>query len=440
MRLRSKQYLVNRRGTLIPLLFIITIYFLLSNTILAATPAEISTKIEVVRRQREALVEEQKRLQAELEMLNRETQTLGTAVKSLDTTRKKLNADIRVTQSKIVSADLNIKALENSVTRTENEIETHRSALSSSIRSIQAYESRSLVLDLLASTNFSAAWRDVSRLASLGSRLDHEVKLLQETKEVLTTEKEKKEIAKKEALSLQKELSGQKAVVEEHQKAKEKLLAETKNKEAAYQQMLAENLKRQEEFEEDLYNLESQLKITLDPTLIPAPKRGVLSWPLDSIFITQHFGRTSSSGRLYASGTHNGVDFRAAQGTPVKAMLGGVVEGAGNTDEQRGCYSYGRWILIKHENGLSSVYSHLSASLVRAGQSVRTGEVIGYSGGMPRVFGSGYSTGPHLHVGLFASQGVSVRQFVESRGCKQVFVPIADVKAYLDPLAYLPQN
>ena len=89
---------------------------------------------------------------------------------------------------------------------------------------------------------------------------------------------------------------------------------------------------------------------------------------------------------------------------------------------------------------MSSVYAHLSSSLVRAGQIVKTGELIGYSGGAYGVNGSGYSFGPHLHLGLLASQGVEVRQLTNSKGgCKEIFMPIArGVDAYLDPLAYLP--
>jgi len=76
---------------------------------------------------------------------------------------------------------------------------------------------------------------------------------------------------------------------------------------------------------------------------------------------------------------------------------------------------------------------------VQKGQRVTEGQVIGYSGGVPGANGSGYSKGQHLHVGLFASQGVEIRQFTTSIGCKQVFVPIAKGRdAYLDPLAYLP--
>ena len=404
----------------------------------AATNAALSEQIESVRRERETLLLEQQRLQAELDKVSREGQTLGTAVKSLDTTRKKLTADIKVTQSKISTTDLNIKLLENNVSTAERQISAHRRAIGQALQTLFHYDARPLVLDLLASVSFSDVWQDRSELEGLNTTLDDEVESLRVTKAALTQEKVEKEKVKKEIISLNKELTGQKEVIEETKSAKEKLLAETKNKEALYQQMLKENMAREREFEQELFNLESQLNLNIDPSLVPTARSGVLSWPLDSIFITQRFGKTVGSARLYASGSHNGVDFRATQGTRVLAMLGGVVEGMGNTDEEQGCGSYGRWVLIKHSNGLSSVYAHLSSSLVQVGQSVTNGQAIGYSGGTPGVFGSGYSTGPHLHVGLFASQGVVVRQFVESRGCKQVVVPIADVKAYLDPLAYLP--
>ena len=420
------------------LLLLLTTLYLIPNLTSAVTSAALSEQIETVRREREALVQEQQKLQAELEKVTREGQNLGTAVKSLDTTRKKLAADIRVTQSKIVSTDLNIRVLENNVSTAEQQISAHQEAIGLAIQTLSAYDTRPLVLDILASASFADVWRDRSQLEGFSISLDDEVASLRNTKVALLREKEKKEQSRAEALSLQRELSGQKVVVEESQKAKERLLAETKNKEAAYQAMLALNLARQKQFEEDLFRLESDLKITLDPSLIPSTRPGILAWPLNTVYITQRFGKTAGAARLYASGSHNGVDFRATQGTAVRAMLSGVIEGTGNTDEQKGCGSYGRWVLIKHPNGLSSVYAHLSSTVAQRGQSVATGQVIGYSGGTPGVFCSGYSTGPHLHVGLFASQGVSVRQFVESRGCKQVFVPVADIKAYLDPLAYLP--
>lgn len=418
--------------------FFVLLTLLFPNFISAANPTELTKKIDDVRKEREVLIDEQRRLQAELENINREALTLGNAVKSLDTLRKKLNADLNVTSSKINSNTLAIKKLEGTMKEKEEQITAHRKAIADTLWLLSERDKKPLALSLLASARLGDIWADNIHLEDLNSKLQTEIENLRETKVSLIEEKEKKEKIIKDQVNLKEELDGEKRVIEENKKAKERLLAETKNTEAAYQRMLAENLAKQEEFEAELFKLESELQITIDPTLVPKARHGLLSWPLDKIFVTQHFGKTSASGRLYSSGSHNGVDFRASQGTPVKAMLAGVVEGTGNTDEQKGCYSYGRWILIKHDNGLSSIYSHLSASLVQKGQRMETGEVIGYSGGMPRVFGSGYSTGPHLHVGLFASQGVSIQQFVSSKHCKQVFVPISDIKAYLDPLAYLP--
>ena len=408
----------------------------------AANPTELEQQIEQVRREREVLLEEQKKLQAELEVINKESQNLGAAVKSLDTTRKKLAKDISITQSRITSTNLTIKSLDGTMSKKEQQIVTHREAIRDTILAFLEYDSRPLILNLLASTELSDIWRDKNQLDSLNIRLEEEIGVLRETRKVLSQEKEQKEKVKEEQVSLAGQLSGQKSVVEENQKAKEKLLAETKNKETEYQRLLAENIANQKQFEDDLFRLESELRITLDPSLIPQARHSVLYWPLDKIFITDPFGTLKER-------FHNGVDFRASMGTPVKAVLAGVIEGAGNTDEMNAqfkrerkpvCVSYGRWILIKHSNGLSSVYAHLSGSLVKAGQNVKTGEIIGYSGGAYGVNGSGYSFGPHLHLGLFASQGVEIRQLTNSKGgCKEIFMPIArGVEAYLDPLAYLP--
>lgn len=427
----------------------ILFFFLIVPIIInAANPSELEQQIESVKKEREALLEEQSRLQSELEVVSRESQSLGSAVKSLDTTRRKLTNDIKVTQSRITSADLTIRSLENTMSEKEQQITTHRKAIADTLLALSEYDSKPLLLSLLTYARLSDVWGDKSQLTGLNTRLGEEISALRDARKILNQEKEKKERVKEEQLSLKGQLSGQKSVVEENQKAKEKLLTDTKNKEAQYQRLLAENIANQKQFEEDLFRLESELRVTLDPSLFPVQQHGILAWPLSSVVVTQSFGDTAfARSGAYNGRGHNGVDFRATMGTAVKTVLSGAVEGMGNTDEMNAqlrregkpiCGSYGRWILIKHNNGLSSVYAHLSASIVKTGQIVKTGEVIGYSGGTPGVNGSGYSTGPHLHLGLFVSQGVQIRQFTSSKHCQHTIVPIADIKAYLDPLAYLP--
>lgn len=82
---------------------------------------------------------------------------------------------------------------------------------------------------------------------------------------------------------------------------------------------------------------------------------------------------------------HNGVDFGLPVGTPVIAPSMGIVEKATFTR------STGYYIVVKHSNGLSTVYMHLSKLLVAPGQRVNAGTVIARSGN------TGLSTGPHLH-------------------------------------------
>lgn len=405
----------------------------------AADPSALQQQIEKVRKEQEILLEEQRQLQIQLDAISKESQTLGTAVKSLDATKNKLIKDISVTQSKISAKNLSIQSLENTMSEKEQQIVVHRKAISQTLATLSKYDSYSLLLNLLASAQVSDIWKDSGQLNDLGGKLEEEISLLRETRKELNQKKEVTIKEKQEQLNLRVQLSGQKSVVEENQNAKAKLLAETKSKEAEYQKLLATNIARQKESENDLYRLETELAVAIDPSLYPKPKHGILSWPLDYVYVTQRFGKTVGGAQLYAQGFHNGIDFRASMGTPVKAVLSGTVAGSDNTDNQRGCYSYGRWILIRHANGLTSIYAHLSASLVKAGQTVTDGQIIGYSGGTPGVNGSGYSTGPHLHLGLFASQGVEISQFVTSKNCKEVFVPIAKgTDAYLDPLAYLP--
>ena len=82
---------------------------------------------------------------------------------------------------------------------------------------------------------------------------------------------------------------------------------------------------------------------------------------------------------------HNGTDFGAPTGTPIRAASNGTVTYAGSNG------GHGKFIKIKHASGYETSYSHLSKILVRKGTRVKQGTVIG------KVGTTGRSTGPHLH-------------------------------------------
>ena len=87
----------------------------------------------------------------------------------------------------------------------------------------------------------------------------------------------------------------------------------------------------------------------------------------------------------WSSGHHTGLDFAAPSGTPVFAALAGKVlqEDAGG--------AYGNHIVVRHDNGVKTLYAHLTSTKVRPGDRVLRGQVIGTVGS------TGNSTGPHLH-------------------------------------------
>ncbi|MFD9504520.1 M23 family metallopeptidase [Streptomyces sp. NPDC060035] len=104
--------------------------------------------------------------------------------------------------------------------------------------------------------------------------------------------------------------------------------------------------------------------------------------PVAGSYVTTAY---KSGGALWSSGSHSGVDFRAASGSSVVAV------GAGTVVEAGWGGAYGNNIVLRMTDGTYTQYGHLSSIGVSVGQSVTSGQQIGLSGS------TGNSTGPHLH-------------------------------------------
>ncbi len=116
-----------------------------------------------------------------------------------------------------------------------------------------------------------------------------------------------------------------------------------------------------------------------------ALKRSFLKAPLEVSRVTSAFGNRHHPIHGY-SHKHTGVDFAAPIGTHVFASADGIVDFIGTQN------GYGKIIIIKHHNGISTYYAHLSGfSELKLGQVVKQGELIGLVGM------TGSATGPHLH-------------------------------------------
>ena len=123
--------------------------------------------------------------------------------------------------------------------------------------------------------------------------------------------------------------------------------------------------------------------------------RAFLRFPLDFVSISSFFSHSRFHPIFKVERPHNGVDFVAKRGTPVRAIGDGKIAFAGWK-----LGGYGRTIDIEHDSFHGSRYAHLQnlAKGIRKGATVKKGDIIGYVGS------SGRSTGPHLHFEFYKNQ------------------------------------
>jgi murein DD-endopeptidase MepM/ murein hydrolase activator NlpD len=128
------------------------------------------------------------------------------------------------------------------------------------------------------------------------------------------------------------------------------------------------------------YNIDpAEFKDSVQIVLYDERKGMGWSMPLKQSRITSHFG-------LRGYRYHYGTDLGLAIGDSILAVFDGVVRITGYHRT-----GYGYFVVVRHYNGLETVYGHMSKIVARQGQYVKAGDLLGYGGS------TGRSTGPHLH-------------------------------------------
>lgn len=442
--------------------YVVTFFFVLAllllafispNASFAQSKEDIQAQIEQHNQKIQDLEKEISTYQQQLNVIGTQKTTLQSAIKTLDVSRQQTSTQINVTQNKIAATNLKLQELSGAISEKEYLIQLDKKTVAISLRDIAETDGASMVEQLFSTETLAEAWKAVDDRATLSNALREHAENLSAAKQQLA-EKQTEESGKKVELTTHKtELTTQKTTLDVQKSEKDKLLAVTKNQESTYQALIAKKRAEQKTFEAALSALENSLQ-SVGSGAIPAVGQGILAWPYTAAFkqscngkagalgnaycITQYFGNTSFSTanpQIYNGSGHNAIDIGMPVGTPVLAALSGTVLATGNTDLAPGCYSFGKWVMIKHANGLATLYSHLSSIGVSGGQAVATGEVIGNSGM------TGYATGPHLHFGVYASAGVQITTLGAYRGattpCANASMPVAPKDAYLNPMSYL---
>ena len=211
---------------------------------------------------------------------------------------------------------------------------------------------------------------------------------LQKERAAIEAMKADLEAKKAEQARVVKQVQDQKAqlqAVRDQRAAREQQIAAI---EAQFQKMLADA-------EAQRAALQAQIASLIHESL-RARSSGKWKWPMDGV-ITQGFGCTSYPFEPFdptcpSHHFHSGIDIATDYGTPVHASDGGIVH-----NFTMGCLwggglcGYGRYVVMVHAGGFTTLYGHLSSWAVGDGVQVDKDTVIGYEGS------TGNSTGPHLH-------------------------------------------
>ncbi|MBI5003718.1 peptidoglycan DD-metalloendopeptidase family protein [Candidatus Kaiserbacteria bacterium] len=405
----------------------------------AQTASEIQTQIDDQNSQLAAVNKEIAQYQAQLDATSAKKTTLQTKLNGIIVSLKKTAASITATKTKLTTTQLQLKQLEGTIADTQHTIADNKAGLGESIRLMHMEDRRSLPAQVLGSEDISSAWKMIDRTAVIQDAVRAQIEELAAEEAKLSQAKDETDKKKKTLEDQQKTLVAQQGSITATKKAQDELLAQTKAQESAYQALLKKKKEQQASMEAALSDLNAKFRVAVDLSKVTPAGAGTLQWPLDNVRITQYFGNTpfAASGAYNGKG-HNGIDLAAPIGTPLHTALTGTVIGTGNTDAIKGCYSFGRWVLIKHANGLDTMYAHLSQINVSQGQEVKTGDLIGYTGE------TGYATGPHLHFGVYVSSATQIIKLGQatnqSTPCANAVMPVAPLSGYLNPMNYLPAN
>ena len=388
---------------------------------------ELEKQIE----ENEKILEELRRETQEQEKNLHETQdyanSLAGQIENFKQQIRSLSGKINVKSQEIYTLQLAVQRLELQIQKLQDEAETTKSKMAVLLREIYKNDSESIIELLFKYESFSTFYNQVQARDSLSDAMVIRLENLKNIKQDL---EKNQELINQEKTKLQKDQKiyrGQKIILDNQKIKQNQLLGQTKQQENLYQELLIDIQEKEQAIKREVFELEEQLRLTLDPSSVPRSYPGLFIWRTEGL-LTQRYGclYTNFAKRFYpaceggAGGFHNGVDIASGLGTPIIVVNDGKVIAMASAP-----YAYGYWLAVEHSNGLVTLYTHMSSVRpVTSGRQVSRGDIVGYMGS------SGFSTGSHLHFIVFAPDTFTVKPSRISG-----LLPIG---ATLNPFTYLP--
>lgn len=405
-----------------------------STNVTSTAPNDLQLKIQSKSNELQAINQQLASTTKNLNETKQQRVSLQSELSKLDNNVKQLNLNIKSNQITVEKLGLEIQSLDYNISDIEASMKVKRQAIGEMLKKIQQESSASLLVAFLQTGTLSDMIQEAQSFHDLQNQLTGDIGSLQILHDQYDNKLQDVSAKKADVSVHQQTLQNQKLILQDQKTERQSLLVQTKNKESVYQQQVKDLIKRQQEIAAEIEEADLELRKNINPNLLPPSQSGILAWPVTGGRLTQGYGATAFALKAYNGKYHNGVDIAAPIGTEVMAAEAGTVINVGNQDLFCPRGAYGKFIVIKHKNGLTTLYGHLSRYIVNVGDAVVRGQVIGYEGK------TGYATGPHLHFTVFATQTLPPTRGGSPEGTQpSKFCGPMPVGGDLNPLQYLAQ-
>jgi len=313
---------------------------------------------------------------------------LQSQIAALDAQLRAVQAQIDQETAKLVLLGQQVDAAKVELALKEAELKQHIADFGHRMRIMYKSGQVSGLELVFSAANFTDLMNRIFFFNDIVREDRRQLDALQKERAAIEAMKADLEAKQAEQARVVKQIQDQKAqlqAVRDQRAARERQIAAI---EAQFQRMLAD-------MQAQRAALQAQIASLIHESL-RARSSGKWKWPMDGV-ITQGFGCTSYPFEPYdpscpSQHFHSGIDLATDYGTAVHAADGGIVHnftmGCGWGG---GLCGYGRYVVIVHAGGFTTLYGHLSSWAVGDGVQVDKDTVIGYEGS------TGNSTGPHLH-------------------------------------------
>ncbi len=337
--------------------------------------------------------------------------------KSLQENQKQqqaIQARIDAADARIAELDSQVRQLMGQIDETEQRIETERQQLRSLARALYV-EPASVLVMLASAQDLSDLITRMTDLASAGTRARSLRLSLDRDLDRLDKQEAKVQAARAEQVTLRAQLGDSLAELQQlraqQEESRRKLQAKIdqtraeigflSSQSAQVAQQITDLLQQQQDaiIGAAMQQVWDQVKVWQQQNQVgpisTSPNHSQkyrFIWPEPGSQLVQAYGPTTLPFEPPYQGFahfHTGIDTVLPLGAPVLAADDGIVVLVGG-----GEYGYGNYAVIEHQGGLTTLYGHLSRSLVKAGDQVTQGQPVGLEGS------TGNSTGPHLHFEL----------------------------------------